>query len=284
MSTTKVAVIVLNYRGEHVLARCLASLNATTQPGDTIFIVDNGRETALMAEVTQQFPKVEILVSLENRGFAAGMNLGIQCALKKGGFDALWLFNNDAVALPETLNHLKAAVQSNGPRAIYSPVIYPSSGQVPWFAGGELSFLRMRTRHWHDVRSGQVPYPTDFLTGCSLFIPREAFEMLGLLDERYFLYYEDAEYSLRAKRLGLRRWVVPGATVYHSEASQENPAKIYWLVRSGAEFFLRESRGAMRLWIWAYFFLRRIKNWVETRYAPRALAREVERAYTDVSL
>lgn len=284
MSAIKVAVIVLNYRGEQVLARCLTSLETTIRQGDAIFVVDNGRETALMTEIARQFPSVEILVSLENRGFAAGMNLGIQCALKKGGFDALWLFNNDAVALPETLDRLKAAVQSNGPRALYSPVIYPSSGQAPWFAGGELSFLRMRTRHWHDVRSEEASYPTDFLTGCSLFIPREAFEKLGLLDERYFLYYEDAEYSLRAKRLGLQRWVVPTAMIYHSEASRENPTKIYWLVRSGAEFFLRESRGAMRLWTRAYFFLRKIKNWMEMKYTPRPLAREVERAYTDVSL
>ncbi len=284
MSTIKVAVIVLNYRGEQVLTRCLTSLQATIQKDDVIFVVDNGREAALMAEVAHRFPQIEILTAPENRGFAAGMNLGIQCALKKAGFDALWLFNNDAVALPETLSHLKAAAQSDGVQALYSPVIYPGPGQAPWFAGGELIFFRMRTQHWQAVRSEDAPYPTDFLTGCSLFIPRAAFDMLGPLDERYFLYYEDAEYSLRAKRLGIKCQVVPAATVYHSEASRENPAKVYWLVRSGAEFFLRESRGWIRLWIRIYFFLRKIKNWAETRYAPRPLAREVERAYTDVSL
>lgn len=284
MSTIKVAVIVLNYRGEHLLARCLASLEATIQEGDAILVVDNGQEETLMREVAIQFPNVEILATSENRGFAAGMNLGLRHMLEKNGFDAFWLFNNDAVALPETLESLKAAVRAKGTRALYSPVIYPGPGKTPWFAGGKLNFLRMRTEHQSVVKSSRDPYTTDFLTGCALFIPREALDAVGLIDERYFLYYEDAEYSLRAERLGLLRWVVPAAVVYHTEASQENPAKVYWLVRSGAEFFLRESRGWRRFWIRGYFLLRKLKNWAETRYTTQSLAREVERAYTDVSL
>lgn len=284
MSTTKVAVIVLNYQGEHVLTRCLTSLEATIQEGDTILVVDNGNETVLMDEIATRFPSVEIVVAPDNRGFAAGMNLGIRHLLKNGGADAFWLFNNDAVVLPETLGYMKEAVQSHGVQALYSPIIYPGPGTSPWFAGGTLNFLRMRTEHWHSAKSESDPYPTDFLTGCALFIPREALDLLGLLDTRYFLYYEDAEYSLRAKRHGLKRWVVPAAKVYHSEASQGNSSKVYWLVRSGAEFFLRESHGWRYCWVRVYFFFRKLKNWVETRYAPRPLAREVERAYTDVSL
>lgn len=284
MSATKVAVIVLNYRGEQVLARCLSSLETTLGKDDAILVVDNGHEESLMREIATQFPKVEILTPEENRGFAAGMNLGIRHMLEKGSFDALWLFNNDAVALPGTRDHLEAAVQSNGVQALYSPIIYPGPGTPPWFAGGRLNFFRMRTEHRQRVKSPDSPYTTGFLTGCALFIPRKAFDTLGLLDERYFLYYEDAEYSLRATRSGLKLWIVPAAEIYHSEASQANPAKTYWLVRSGVEFFLRESRGWWRLWIRAFFFLRKIKNSVEIRYAPRPLAREVERAYTDVSL
>lgn len=284
MPAIKVAVIVLNYRGEHLLARCLASLEATIQSGDAILVVDNGQEETLMREVATRFPNIGILAASENRGFAAGMNLGIRHMLEKGDFDAFWLFNNDATALPETLESLKAAVRSKGARALYSPVIYSGPEQAPWFAGGRTNFFRMRTEHQQIIKSLGDPYKTDFLTGCALFIPREALDVLGLLDERYFLYYEDAEYSLRAECLGFLRWVVPAAVVYHSEASRENPAKVYWLVRSGAEFFLRESRGWRRYWIRIYFLLRKIKNWIETRYAPRPLAREVERAYTDVSL
>lgn len=284
MSPIRVAVIVLNYRGEHLLARCLTSLEATIQEGDAILVVDNGREATLMREVATRFPKVEVLAADKNRGFAAGMNLGIQHMLERGGFDAFWLFNNDATALPETLDQLKAALGSRGSRALYSPVIYPGPDQRPWFAGGKLNFFRMRTEHRYSLVSEHHPYETDFLTGCALLIPREALTVLGLLDERYFLYYEDAEYSLRARRHNLKRWVVPRARIYHGEVSCENPSKTYWLVRSGAEFFLRESRGGWRLWIAVYFSLRKLKNWTEIQYAPQPLAQEVKRAYTDVSL
>lgn len=284
MSTIKVAVIVLNYRGEHVLARCLASLATTIREGDAILLVDNGQETSLMQEIATQFPRVEIVSAPENRGFAAGMNFGIEHMRQKGGYDAYWLFNNDAVALPDTLDELKAALRANGDSALYSPVIYPGPNQAPWFAGGELNFFRMRTEHRHVVASQTGAYATHFLTGCALLITQKAISQGGLLDERYFLYYEDAEYSLRVRRLGLKLLVVPTATVYHSEESRENPAKTYWLVRSGAEFFLRESRGWQQLWVRGYYFLRKLKNALEIRYAPRPLAREVERAYTDISL
>lgn len=274
----------MNYRGESVLAQCLASLEAVIESGDTIVVVDNGHEDTLMRDIRTRFPRIEILTAEYNHGFAAGMNLGIRHLRANGNFDAIWLFNNDAVALPGALKQLKGALELNGSHAIYSPIIYPGPESDPWFAGGRLDFFRMRAEHDHHLSSREIPYETEFLTGCALFIPWTVLLSAGLLDERYFLYYEDAEYSLRIRRLGMKCWVVPMAHVYHGELSQQNPNKTYWLVRSGAEFFLRESRGWRALWVKFYFFLRKLKNRVEIRYTPRALAREVERAYTDVSV
>lgn len=284
MLASRVAVIVLNYRGESMLVDCLVSLRPAIRQGDTILVVDNGRETALIQRVKARFPEIEILVPERNRGFAAGMNLGIQYLLKRGEFDAFWLFNNDATAFPETLDRLKDALNEKGAAALYSPAVFPGPDKPVWFAGGRIDFFRMRTEHQQLLADQKTPYETGFLTGCALFIPRKAVDQIGLFDERYFLYYEDADYSLRALRQGLKLWVVPSAVVYHAEASQLNPAKTYWLVRSGAEFFLRESRGLWRLWIGVYFPLRKLKNWIETRYTSQPLAREVKRAYTDVSL
>lgn len=283
MSTIRIAIIVLNYRGEQILARCLSSILPGLQKEDALLVVDNGREGLLMRDISIRFPEVEVIAAHENLGFSRGMNLGIRHMQEKGNFDAFWLLNNDATILPDTLEQLKAALRSNGSRALYSPVIYHDPKKRPWFAGGRIDFFRMRAEHQRVVFREDA-YETGFLTGCALFIPREVIASIGLLDERYFLYYEDVEYSLRAFRRSLKLLVVPTARAYHSEVSRENPAKTYWLVRSGAEFFLREARGWWRAWVRVYFFLRRLKNWLETIYAPRSLAREVKRAYTDVSL
>ncbi len=282
MSATRVAIIVLNYRGEEVLLRCLRSLKKAIGLNDRILVVDNGHESELMNRVKVEFPDIEILVAPTNRGFAAGMNLGIRQMQARGSFDAFWLINNDASVASDALTQLKRAFEALGSRALFSPVIF--SGRGIWYAGGKIDFLRMRTVHRSVPISMQQPFTTDFITGCALFIPQAVIARQGLFDERYFLYYEDAAYSLAARRSGVPLWVVPQAQVFHSEESRNNPMKTYWLVRSGVEFFLRESRDVWWGWVRFFLFFRRLKNWFENTYRPKPIAAEVKRAYTDASL
>ncbi|MFZ1626289.1 MAG: glycosyltransferase family 2 protein [Candidatus Moraniibacteriota bacterium] len=287
MSALSVAVIVLNYRGDRVLRACLTSLALAIGPDDQVLVVDNGNESTLLASVREDFPQFETISLEVNRGFAAGMNFGIRHMLARGNFDAFWLMNNDAQVAPDGLSALKRAALTKGNTGLFSPIIYLPDNDKPWFAGGEIDFLRMRVTHSQSPLRGREPQLTKFLTGCALFIPREAIERIGFLDERYFLYYEDAEYSLRARRQGLDLWVVPSAHVTHSEESRKSAAKIYWLVRSGTEFFLRESRGIWRVWIMLYFPLRRLKNTLTLLgdvNTDQTVAKEVKRAYTDASL
>lgn len=284
MPTPSVAVIVLNYRGERVLARCLDSLEKALGPSDRVLIVDNGHEEVLLNALCQRYPRVETIRSEANVGFAAGMNLGIQHVLEHGQFDAFWLMNNDAYIEPDALSQMKQALIEKGDQSLFSPVIYPNEGTLPWFSGGQINFFRMRTTHMRALRSQSACFSTDFLTGCAIFIPRAVITALGFLDERYFLYYEDAAYSLRARRMGLRLWVVPRAKIFHSEESEQNPEKLYWLVRSGVEFFFRESRGLWRLWVGILFILRRLKNRIEVICCPSPAARKITQAYNDVSV
>jgi GT2 family glycosyltransferase len=104
------------------------------------------------------------------------------------------------------------------------------------------------------------PYETGYLTGCALFAPKEIFERVGLFDERFFLYYEDADFSVRAKKIGYKLLVVPKSVVVHGEQSVDNKEKIYWLVLSGLRFFEKHTSWYLRPWIWLYILLRKMKN------------------------
>jgi GT2 family glycosyltransferase len=284
MAILRVAVIVLNYRGENVLQACLTSLHRSLGPEDRLLVVDNGGEGVLLERMQTLLSELEVVSLGTNGGFAAGMNFGIRHMQAAGGFDAYWIVNNDATVMPETLSELKNAFIERGPKALFSPIILTEPEREIWFSGGRLDFFRMRTVHDRKPIS-TTPYETGFLTGCALFIPEAAIAALGHLDERYFLYYEDAEYSLRARRGGLPLFVVPKAIACHAEQSESSPEKTYWLVRSGAEFFLRESRGIWKLWVPCYLAVRRLKNRLEIRWsASSRVASEVKRAYTDVSL
>ncbi|MFA9262329.1 MAG: glycosyltransferase family 2 protein [Undibacterium sp.] len=283
MPKFRVAIIVLNYHGAAVLPACIASLTKAIHADDQILIVDNGNEKALLALIKHEFPQIKTLSLEKNGGFAAGMNAGIRFIQDVGGAEAYWLLNNDTSISPETLDALFGTMEAVGEKNLFSPIIRSSVDGPIWFAGGKIDFLRMKTVHRQSLNGKQV-FSTDFLTGCALFIPAASLAALGYLDERYFLYAEDAEFSLRARRKGFGLKVVPAATVYHSEESERNPGKTYWLVRSSAEFFLRESPKLWKLWIWPYYGLRRLKNRFRLILSKNTLASEIERAYTDVSL
>jgi len=282
MPPIRVAIIILNYRGEQSLPLCLESLHKAIGPEDNILVVDNGNEEVLMKRLQSEYPEVAMIATPKNIGFARGMNFGMRYCLDEGGVDAFWLVNNDARVTPRALKTLKQALSIHGPNALYSPCILTAPDGPVWFSGGWIDFLQMKTVHNQRAIARGIG-ETDFLTGCALFIPKQAFDTLGFLDERYFLYYEDAEYSLRAKRLLVPRYVVSEALVYHSEASEGRAGKLYWLVRSGAEFFLRESRWPFSLWVRGYYLLRRLKNRLRLAFFRDPLAEELERAYTDVS-
>ncbi len=283
MERTGVCVVVLNYRGETVLLSCLQSVLAELGPHDHCLVIDHGQEEDLMRQVRERFPTVEVFVPEKNGGFAKGMNKGLQEAFSRS-FTAAWLLNNDTVVCPGSLNELKAAHQQYPGAQVFSPLILSPDASV-WFAGGRINFWRMRTEHVMVNPKETKPQMTTFLTGCALFVPFETYQVQGGFDERYFLYYEDAEYSLRTTQRGGKLFVVPQALVIHGEASnQYSPEKIYWLVRSGVEFFFRHTPSDKRWWFWGYFWIRRVYNVVRCHVSADPLAQAVKRAYTDASI
>lgn len=281
MNERQTLVVILNFHGETVLVPCLRSVLAVCGRQDQVMVIDQGGEQSLMERVRALFPQVRVTVAESNRGFAGGMNRGLRRALEEQ-FESVWLLNNDTLVAPGALAALQEAARARPGVQAFSPVIRTCTGTV-WFAGGRINYGRMRVEHSQTVADTVNPFETQFLTGCALFLPSATLQRAGLLDERYFLYYEDAEYSRRIQSLGGALWVVPGAAVIHAEQSELNPEKTYWLVRSGVEFFGRHTPKRWRAWMGLYLAARRLKNYLEQWLRPSELARSVAKAYTDAS-
>ncbi len=281
MENQSVLVIILNYRGQGVLLPCLTSVLPELGPQDACLVVDNGQEKELMEKVKKTFPQVRIIETRSNLGFSRGMNEGLRIAID-GGYDAAWILNNDTIVSQGALASLKQAKKNFPGANLFSPIIFSSKTKV-WFAGGRINFWQMRTEHVQALPETTAPFITNFLTGCALFIPKETLKARGLFDERYFLYYEDAEYSWRIRSYGGRLLVVPEAQVLHHEVSEVHPEKTYWLVKSGVEFFARHTAWHLRPWMWGYLILRKLKNFFQLTCSDSQLARSIKRAYTDAS-
>jgi hypothetical protein len=275
-----VAIIVLNWNGRDCLPRCLTSLEALSYPDKEIIVVDNGSSDDSLAHVKRDFPHCLFIENGGNLGFASGMNRGIRLALERGA-DYVWLFNYDAEAAPDALSLLIDAATSHPEAGLLSPAITGPDGAL-WFGKGRIDFLRMRALHVapSSEELSSVAYPSPFLTGCALLINKATIEKIGFLDEDFFLYYEDADYCLRARKAGLQCLVVPKARVMHAEKSQENPEKTYYLVLSGLLFSAKHTPKLLRPYLAGYATIRRLKNRLDL-LCGRDKAETVARAFKD---
>jgi hypothetical protein len=169
------------------------------------------------------------------------------------------LLNNDVMADPALLEKLIAALEDDPNAAAAAPLIYfaPPSASI-WYAGGRCepwlahsSHRAIRARDHGQFRSIEE---TGYLTGCCLMAKADAWRRVGLLDESYFIYAEDADWSLRARAMGFRLLFVPTARLWHrvsaSSGGAMNPWKVYQRLRANVTLWSRHARGFARLtWI-----------------------------------
>ena len=259
MTQPKVFIIILNWNGKDRIIPCLRSVFSLGYGNVEGVVVDNASRDGSLELARSSFGRAHFIVNERNVGFAAGMNVGIRFAISKGA-EYVWILNNGTIVGKDALSVLVDAARESG-KALLSPLILTPSGKT-WFSAGKIDFIRMRSVHADpDVASREhEPYETGYLTGCALFAPKEVFEAAGLFDERFFLYYEDADFSLRAKKTGYRLLVVPKSVVVHGEQSVDNPEKVYWLVLSGLRFFEEHTPWYLHLWMQLYILLRKMKN------------------------
>lgn len=273
-----VAIIVLNFNGKDCLPKCLLALSGLLYKHTEVVVVDNGSTDDSLEDAKRSFPDYTYISKSTNTGFAAGMNTGIKYALAKG-HDFIWLMNYDAEVQPESLNKLIEACQQDQKRALLSPLILDTAQKV-WFSGGKINYFRMRVEHETSRRLPLGSYQTEFLTGCALLVKRKVFENIGLLDERFFLYYEDAEFSKRAQKRGYSLWVTPEAVVVHEEKSTLNTKKLYYLVHYGMLFFAIHTPSILRPYLMAYVTMRRATNSFK-RFFRAPFSQTVHQAYAD---
>lgn len=259
------AVIVLAWNGLALTRATLDSLARCRRPDGwtmRVIVVDNASSDGTPAAIRDDYPWAELIALPENRRFAGGNNVGIVRALEQGA-DAVMLINNDVQADPGLLERLLLALEQERGAGAAAPLIYHAAPtDVIWYAGGECrpglaysAHRGIRTRDRGQYRSVE---DTGYLTGCCLLATRECWEKVGLLDERYFIYAEDADWCLRARAAGFRLLFVPTARLWHevsaSSGGGANPWKVYQRLRANALMWARHARGLAAL-TWGPCFL-----------------------------
>jgi GT2 family glycosyltransferase len=218
----RVYIIILNWNGKEDTLSCLRSVQEVEYPRYRVLVVDNASTDGSTEAIRAAFPGVELLVNRSNLGFAAGNNEGIRHALQCGA-DYVLLLNNDTQVERAALTELVRACAADPGVGLASPkVYYLDRPKVIYYAGamqGRLPLLpRLTGTGEEDHGQYEQVQEVDYVWGQAMFIKKEVMERIGLLDPGFFMYYEDADYCLQAKRAGYKIVCVPAARVWHQVA------------------------------------------------------------------
>jgi len=251
----QVAIIILTWNQRDVTLECLASIEELGYPAERlhIIVVDNGSADGTSQAIRQRYPSVTVISNGENLGFAEGNNVGIRHALQ-GAPDYVMLLNNDTVLDPPMLNELLAVAESAPTIGIVGPkMLYFDRPDVIWCAGNRIDWRTGETTRLHaeqhDPGSDEEPREVDFITACAICLRREVIEAIGLLDPRFFIYYEETDWCRRAHAAGWRILYVPRARLWHKVSAAmgvASPATEYYMTRNMLLFLTKHRRGLKR--------------------------------------
>lgn len=221
------AVVIVGFRNADDVLACLNALDRQSCPAFQVVICENGGADAFVA-LKKRAPSrlsggqsVTIFDAGSNLGFAGGVNAGIRAA---PDVDAWWVLNPDAQPEPEALAALTSRLERGDCEAVGGVLVFPD-GRVQGYGGrwsaalGRPSSIGYGAPADRPVDGGWVEARQNYLNGACMLVGRAFLERAGFMREDYFLYCEEVEWCLRARRLGLRLGFAPGARVIHAQGT-----------------------------------------------------------------
>ena len=236
-------VVIVNYHSQHLVIKCIDSLKEYSSNNLNFVVVDNSEQPDT-SELVNFHQDVVIERPVANGGFAAGCNLGMKCALARDA-DYVLLINPDTYVTEDIITPLINTLSESDDVGIASPTIYFSEPKDKiWMAGASCNWWTGGPKHIYSSalmeHNGAVDVP--FVSGCAMMIKKAVLESTGLMDERYFLYFEDADYCEKVKANGWRIVFLPNATLYHAVSSTtgfQSKNYVYYFSRNRLWFLKR---------------------------------------------
>lgn len=226
--TPDATILILTWNARHILPACLESLFAQDYPHFAVTVLDNDSTDGTPAWVRTHYPAVQVVENGRNLGFAAGNNVG----LRQADTPFVVLVNPDVELAPDWLTQLLAPMRLDPTIGIAGCKVYEPDGQTLQHTGGYVTAPQALPGHYGlgelDVGQYDQPRPVDYVIGAALAIRREVIDAVGLLDDGYFLYFEDTDYCRRTWQAGFRVLYTPGARLIHQESATTGKGSAFY--------------------------------------------------------
>lgn len=270
-SIDQIAVVVLNWNGIQDTITCLDSLLLQSYLNYKVIVIDNGSidnsVSVLEKYIAQHTNKVELIVNSKNLGFAGGVNTGIHWALDNN-FDAIALFNNDAIADKDWLTHLKKGLDDKDVGISTCLLLHEhgktidSTGEC--YSKWGLSFPRNRGENTVFAHKDSLVFGA---TGGASLYRSSMLKEIGLFDNDFFAYYEDADISFRAQLAGWKVVYNSEAVAYHKQGatSKKIPGfAVYQTFKNLPILFLKNVPSGLLVSIGSRFYLAYVLMFLNT--------------------
>lgn len=269
-SAAHIGIVTVLYLSDDVLAGFFASLRGEMTFGTpfTLYVIDNsptrsGLDTA-QSLANEHGIKAVFVFNNANLGVAKGNNQGIELALGDGCSHIL-LANNDVEFRPGTVDTLLSALMA-GERIATPKILYYGADSLIWYAGGDIRPWTMRVPHFGMLTRDRGQYDdsghTSYAPTCFMLLEASVFSEVGLMDEAYFVYYDDADFAWRMNRHGLHIRYVPQSVVQHKVSTSTggalSPFTLYYTNRNRIYFIRKNLHGVQRAFALCYVIVTRV--------------------------
>jgi GT2 family glycosyltransferase len=253
-----VAIVILNWNGQHFLEQFLPSVLASTYANKRVIVADNASTDNSVTFLQQHFPQVEIINNPCNEGFAKGYNTALQQVLS----DYYILLNSDVEVTPGWIEPVIELMEGNAAIAACQPKILNYAArhlfEYAGACGGWLDnfgypFARGRVFNTLEEDKGQYnqPQPCFWVSGAAMFVRADMYHVLGGLDEYFFAHQEEIDFCWRLQLAGYKVYVQPASVVYHvggGTLPKGNPKKDFLNFRNNLVMLAKNYSLAAALW------------------------------------
>ena len=259
--------MILNWNQVDLTLDCLASIYQQDYANFRIVLVDNGSTDGSTEKIRAQFPAVKVIENGRNLGYSKGNNIGIVHALEQKA-DYILLLNNDTIVDQQMVRLLVQAAEQDPAVGITGPtMLYYDQPDIIWCGGNRINWANGEPIRLNEGKSFSTiqaldKQEVDFITSCAVCIKRAVFEKIGLIDEKFFIYFDEIDWFARAKAAGWKTVYIPSAKLWHKVSAamgESSPGTDYYMVRNRFLFIFKNMQGLVRLRTLLYFGLFNIK-------------------------